>query len=71
VHFEQTELFTARWVSCDDAQMLKKFVDGNKASLGNDHDGDLVFLARNSWHLNKAQEDYPKVVFSKIKEQAL
>ncbi len=71
VNFEQTELLTARWVSCEDAHLLKKFVDANKSSLGLDHDGDLVFLARNNWHLNKAQEDYPKVVFSKIKEQAV
>ncbi len=70
VHFEQTELYTARWVTCSDAQMLKKFTDENKSSLGNDHDGDLVFLARNGWHLNKAQEDFPDIIFSKTKEQA-
>ena len=36
--------------------------------IAEDNDGALVFLARNAWHLNKAQEDFPKVKFSKIKE---
>ncbi len=71
VHFEQTELITARWVECDDAQMMKKFVDASKASLGEDHDGDVVFLARNAWHLDKAVEEWPDIRFIKIKEQAL
>ena len=70
VHFEQTELMTARWVEADDPQMLKKFVDANKAALGEDHDGDVVFLARNAWHLNKAIEEWPDVRFQKTKEQA-
>ena len=70
VSFEQTELYTARWVSAEDNQTMKKFVDANKASLGEDHDGDTVFLARNAWHLNKALEDHPEITFSKTKEQA-
>ncbi len=70
VHFEQTELLTARWVEADDPQMLKKFIDANKAALGEDHDGDVVFLARNTWHLNKATEEWPNIRFQKTKEQA-
>ena len=29
----------------------------------------LVFLARNSWHLNKTMEDNPKIAFAKTREQ--
>jgi peptide chain release factor 3 len=68
VHFEQTSLYTARWVDSDDALLLKKFTDGNQGSLADDHEGSPVFLARNSWALNKAQEDWPKVRFMKTKE---
>ncbi len=68
VMFEATQYFTARWVSCDDKAEMKKFTDANQLNLAEDHDGDLVFLARNAWHLNKAQEDFPKVKFSKVKE---
>jgi peptide chain release factor 3 len=68
VHFEQTTLYTARWVDAEDPAMLKKFVDGNQSALADDHEGSPVFLARNSWALNKAVEDWPKVRFMKIKE---
>lgn len=34
------------------------------------HTGALVFLARNAWHLERAEKDYPELRFLKIKEQA-
>ena len=68
VHFEQTSLYTARWLECDDAALLKRFADGNQGSLADDHEGAPVFLARNAWALGKAQEDWPKVRFMKTKE---
>lgn len=71
VHFEQTELYTARWVEADDPKLLKDFMDANRGSMGEDHDGDPVYMARNAWHLNKAAEDFPDVRLLKTKEQAL
>ena len=56
VKFEATSLHTARWIFADDPQKLKKFLDTNSGSIANDHDGDPVFMARNAWHLNDAQE---------------
>jgi peptide subunit release factor RF-3 len=35
-----------------------------------DHAGAPVFLARNSWHLDTAKKDWPKVRFLEVKEQA-
>lgn len=70
VRFEQTELITARWVG-GEAAMLKKFQDGNQTAMGTDHDGEPVFLARNAWHLNKAQEDWPDLQFMKTREQII
>ncbi len=70
VHFEPTELLTARWVGGEQQQM-KKFLDGNKAAMGTDHDGEPVFLARNAWHLNKATEDWPDLQFMKTREQII
>ncbi len=67
--FEPSPLNTARWVESDDAVELKKFLDKNKSDLGEDHAGAPVFLVRNGWHLNKAQDDYPKLRFLKTKEQ--
>jgi len=68
VHFEATTLYTARWVTCEDPLKLKKFLDENRGAIGEDHDQESVFLARNAWHLDKAQDDYPALQFHKTKE---
>ncbi len=67
VKFEQTELYTARWLASDDPQTLKKFTDANQSSIANDHDGDPVFLARNAWHLTDAEEKNPDIRFNATK----
>jgi len=69
VVFEPTELFTARWVEVENHSLLKTFLAGNQPSIATDHDGSPVFMARNSWHLNKAEKDWPEIEFKKIKEQ--
>ncbi len=69
VHFEATQLYTARWVTCDDSLKLKKFLDENRGAIADDHDQEPVFMARNAWHLDKALEDYPDLMFHKTKEQ--
>jgi len=68
VMFEPTQYFTARWVSSNDKKELSRFCDANRLNIAEDNDGDLVFLARNAWHLNKAGEDFPEIKFAKIKE---
>lgn len=69
VMFEPTQYYTARWIQCEDKNELKKFLDTNKLTLAEDHDGETVFLARNAWHLNKVNEDFPKIVLRKTREQ--
>lgn len=71
VRFEATELYTARWVTAEDPRKLKSFADSNRSSLADDHDGALVFLARNAWALKKAEEDWPDIRFLKTREQTL
>jgi peptide chain release factor 3 len=68
VHFEATELYTARWMEADDDQEIKKFVDANRAAMAEDHDGVGVFMARNAWHLDTAVKDWPEIRFLKTKE---
>jgi peptide chain release factor 3 len=70
VVFEPTQLFTARWVDSDDPLAMKRFADASAAAMADDHDGCPVFLARNAWHLNKAEEEFPAVRFLKTKESA-
>lgn len=67
VKFEVTSLYTARWVTSEDAKALKKFIDENQVSIALDHDGDPVFMARNAWHLQDAQDKYKDIFFSATK----
>ena len=68
VVFEATQLYTARWVAAADPLLMKRFIDANGTALADDHDGHLVFLARNAWHLGKAEEEFLGVRFLKTKE---
>ena len=68
--FEQTSLYTARWVAGDHAK-VKAFVDRNRSNVAEDHDGDTVFLARNAWHLEDTEKNNPDLKFIAIKEQIL
>ncbi|HMA91753.1 MAG TPA: hypothetical protein VKP30_03660, partial [Polyangiaceae bacterium] len=70
VAFESTSLYTARWVTADDAKQLRDFAQQNESSVADDHAGDLVFLARNSWHLDTTKKDYPALRFVEVKEQS-
>jgi peptide chain release factor 3 len=68
--FETAGLEAARWIEADDPQLVKKFRDTNSSSLAEDHDGALVFLARNAWHLNRTMEENPHLRFLKTREQS-
>jgi len=67
--FEEAPFVTARWVACDDEATLRKFIDANKSNMAEDRDGGLVYLARNSWQLTRAQQDFETVRFTATREQ--
>src|SRR3984957_17513943 len=67
--FESAGVEAARWIDGGPA-MLKKFSDANRGSMAEDHDGALVFLARNAWHLNRTMEENPSLKFLKAREHA-
>ena len=71
VHFEATSLYTARWVQTADGALLKRFADKERAVLADDHEGDLVLLARNAWHLDDLTRDWPGLTFAATKDQAV
>ncbi|MCI5060976.1 MAG: peptide chain release factor 3 [Alphaproteobacteria bacterium] len=68
VIFEPTQYVTARWVTGANDE-VKKFSDGNRASLGQDRDETPVYLARNDWDLGRIQEDWPDLKFSATRER--
>jgi peptide chain release factor 3 len=69
VLFESSGLYTARWVEADDHDLMKKFASENAGYLSDDHTGAPVFLARNAWHLETTQKEWPGLTFLKTKEQ--
>ncbi len=70
VTFEPTQLLTARWVEADEHRTLEEFLRSNESSIADDHAEAPVFLARNRWHLETTQKDWPAVRFLEVKEQS-
>jgi peptide chain release factor 3 len=55
---------TARWVTSDQGEpAIEAFKAENRASLAEDRDGRLVFLARNPWDLENTMKRYPAIAF--------
>ena len=48
VMFEPTQYYTARWIGCENKTAFEKFRNSSQMNLAEDHDGELVFLARNA-----------------------
>jgi peptide chain release factor 3 len=68
VVFESAGLYTARWVESDAPAALMRFAAANEAYIADDHQGALVFLARNAWHLETTEKESSDVRFLKTRE---
>jgi peptide chain release factor 3 len=69
VRFESVAAHAARWVTSDKREVLERFVAENRGSIAEDHARMPVFLARNAWHIETAQREWPEVRFLATKEQ--
>jgi len=67
VVFEAAGLYTARWVEADDPKELVRFAAAGESYLADDHTGSPVFLARNAWHLETTQKEWPSIRFLKTR----
>jgi peptide chain release factor 3 len=67
VRFEPSQFTSARWVH-GDKQAVDKFVNANKQHIATDNDGDLVYLTRLQWDIDRIVRDYPDVTLSATKE---
>lgn len=70
VEFEPVPYETTRWVTADDPALVKRFIIRHRGSMAEDRDGGLVFLARNTWELNRTVEEWPGLRFMKTRERA-
>jgi peptide chain release factor 3 len=67
VRFEQSQFTSARWLH-GPKDAVDKLVNSNKQHVGYDNDGDLVYLTRLQWDIDRCERDYPDVTLSATKE---
>lgn len=69
IRYEPAPFVTARWITSDKHEKIEQFLNLNKSSVAEDRDGVLVYLARNSWALDQAIQDWPDLQFSDVRER--
>ena len=67
VRFEGTQFNSARWVSGPE-EAVQAMVGINKGHMATDSDGDLVFLTRLQWDIDRIGRDHPGVRLTATKE---
>ena len=68
--FEPVNVYTARWVECEDARLLQEFRTKAHDNLAIDHSGALVYLAPTRVNLELTIERWPDIRFHETREQA-
>ena len=69
--FEPVNVYTARWVACEDARKLEEFRARVYEQLALDHSGAPVYLASSRVNLELTIERWPQIVFRETREHAL
>ena len=67
VRFEPSQFTSARWITGPKAA-VDRFVNLNKQHIAHDNDGDLVYMTRLQWDIDRVARDHPEVTLSAIKE---
>ena len=67
VRFEPSQFTSARWINGDKVA-CEKFAAANKQHIATDNDGDMVFLTRLQWDIDRVERDYSNITLSATKE---
>ena len=67
VRFEPSQFTSARWVT-GPKTALEKFTASNKGHIAHDNDGDVVYLTRLQWDIDRIERDYPDLTLAATKE---
>ena len=67
VRFEPSQFTSARWVTGPQAA-VEAFVNANKGHISHDHDGDIVYLTRLQWDIDRITRDHPDLTLAATKE---
>ena len=67
VRFEPSQFTSARWVH-GPKDKVDAFVNTNKGHIAEDNDGDVVYLTRLQWDIDRIERDHPDLTLSATKE---
>ena len=67
VRFEPTQFTSARWIT-GPKDAVEAFSKANRSHLAEDSDGDLVFLTRLQWDIDRIERDHPELTLASTKE---
>ncbi|RYH09755.1 peptide chain release factor 3 [Tropicimonas sp. IMCC6043] len=67
VRFEPSQFTSARWIT-GPKDKVDTFAAANKGHMAHDNDGDLVYLTRLQWDVDRVVRDYPEITLSATKE---
>ena len=67
VRMEPSQFTSARWVRGAEGK-TDAFSQSNKQHMATDNDGDIVFLTRLQWDIDRVARDYPDVTLTATKE---
>jgi len=68
IDWSTSEFQFARWITAGDRKVLDQFVTSYPASIAEDFDDDLVFLARTAFDLEYTGEHNEDIAFSDVKD---
>ena len=68
--FENVNVFTARWIKCDNAKKLEEFREKAAPNLALDAAGELVYIAPSRVNLQLTEERWPDITFAATREHA-
>jgi peptide chain release factor 3 len=66
--YEPVNVFTARWVECEDQKMLAEFRKKAEVNLALDGGGHLAYLAPTRVNLTLTEERWPEIIFRSTRE---
>jgi peptide chain release factor 3 len=67
VRFEPSQFTSARWVH-GPKEAVEAFASANRQHMATDNDGDLVYMTRLQWDIDRVGRDHPEVTLSATKE---
>ena len=70
VRFEPSQFTSARWVT-GPKDKVDAFVAANKGHMSADNDGDMVYLTRLQWDIDRIEREHPDLTLSATKEMMI